>query len=69
VEAEVRVRQQPPGSDDAACILQSAERVAADLVAVGAGSHSVLRSRLLGSVAMKLLGSSPLPVLVARPPE
>ncbi|MGO9829498.1 MAG: universal stress protein [Myxococcaceae bacterium] len=69
VEAEVRVRQTPPGSDEASCILQTAERVAADLVAVGAGGHSTLRSRLLGSVAMKLLGSSVLPVLVARPPE
>jgi len=69
VEAEVRVRHQPPGADEAACILQSAERVAADLVVVGAGGHSMLRSRLLGSVATKLLGSSPLPVLVARPPE
>ncbi len=69
VEAEVRVRHQPAGADEAACILQSAERVAANLVVVGASGHSVLRSRLLGSVATKLLSSSPLPVLVARPPE
>ena len=69
VEAEVRVRHQPAGADEAACILQSAERAGADLVVVGAGGHSMLRSRLLGSVASKLLGSSPLPVLVARPPD
>ena len=69
VEAEVRVRHQPAGADEAACILQSAERVAADLVVVGASGHSLLRSRLLGSVATKLLSSSPLPVLVARPTD
>ena len=69
IEAEVRVRNQPPGSDDASCILQSAQRIGADLIAVGAGGHSPLRMSLLGSVAMKLLAGAHVPVLVARPAE
>jgi nucleotide-binding universal stress UspA family protein len=67
IETEVRVRNQPPGSDEASCILQSAERIGADLIAVGAGGHSTLRMSLLGSVAMKLLAGAHAPVLVARP--
>jgi nucleotide-binding universal stress UspA family protein len=69
VEAEVRVRHQPPGSDDAACILQTAERVRADLIAVGAGGRSTLLSGLLGSVATQVMAGAHLPVLIARPPE
>lgn len=69
VQVEVRVRNQPPGSDEGTCILQSAERVSADLVCLGASSHSALRLRLLGSVVTKVLVNSSRPVLVARPPE
>jgi nucleotide-binding universal stress UspA family protein len=69
VDAEVRVRDQPPGSDDAACILQSAERVRADLIAVGAGGRQVLLRMLLGSVATQVMAGAHVPVLVARPPE
>ena len=68
VQVEVRVENQPPGSDVASCILQSAERVDADLVCLGASSRSALSLRLLGSVATKVVGSSPRPVLVARLP-
>jgi nucleotide-binding universal stress UspA family protein len=69
VQVEVRVRNQPPGSDEASCILQSAERASADLVCVGAGGRSVLRLSLLGSVATRLLAKSSRPVLLARPSE
>jgi len=69
VEAEIRVRNRPAGSDDATCILQTAERVMADLIAVGAGGRSALLSGLLGSVAGKVMAKAHLPVLIARPPE
>jgi nucleotide-binding universal stress UspA family protein len=69
VEAEVRVRHQPPGSDDAACILQSAARLGADLIALGAGGRSALLVGLLGSVASKVMAGAHVPVLVARPME
>jgi nucleotide-binding universal stress UspA family protein len=69
LEAEVRVRNRPAGSDDAACILQTAERVMADLIAVGAGGRSALLSGLLGSVAGKVMAGAHLPVLIARPAE
>ena len=69
VEAEVRVRNRPAGSDDATCILQTAERVMADLIAVGAGGRSALLSGLLGSVAGKVMAGAHLPLLIARPGE
>jgi nucleotide-binding universal stress UspA family protein len=69
IETEVRSRNQPPGSDEASCILQSAERIGADLIAVGAGTHVTLRMSLLGSVATKLMASATIPVLVARSSE
>lgn len=68
VEAEVRVKNHPPGSDEATSILQSAEQAGADLIAIGAAGPSGLRS-LLGSVAERVLASSPRPVLIARLPE
>jgi nucleotide-binding universal stress UspA family protein len=69
IETEVRVRHQPSGADEASCILQSAERIGADLIAVGAGGHSTLRMSLLGSVAMKVMAGARAPVLIARPLE
>jgi len=69
IETEVRVRNQPPGSDEASCILQSAQRIGADLIAFGASGRSALRMSVLGSVAMKLLAGAHSPLLVARAPE
>ena len=67
VEAEVRVCNQPAGSDEALCVLQSAERIGADLIALGKGGHSPLGMTLLGSVAMRIMAGAHVPVLVARP--
>jgi nucleotide-binding universal stress UspA family protein len=69
IEAEVRIRNQPQGSDEAACILQSAERIGADLIALGASRHSTLSMSVLGSVAMKVMAGAHTPLLIARPPE
>ena len=69
IDAEVRVRGAPAGSDEAACILQTAERVGADLVCVGAGGKSALLNALLGSVATRVMAGAHVPVLVARPAE
>jgi nucleotide-binding universal stress UspA family protein len=69
VEAEVRVRGAPAGSDEAACILQTSERVGADLICVGAGGKSALLNALLGSVASRVMAGAHVPVLVARPAE
>jgi nucleotide-binding universal stress UspA family protein len=68
-EAEVRIRGAPAGSDEAACILQTSERVGADLVCVGAGGKSALLNALLGSVASRVMAGAHVPVLVARPAE
>ena len=68
-EAEVRIRGALAGSDEAACILQTSERVGADLICVGAGGRSALLSALLGSVASRVMAGAHVPVLVARPAE
>ena len=43
-ETEVRIRGVPAGSDEAACILQTSERVGANLICVGAGGRNPLCS-------------------------
>jgi nucleotide-binding universal stress UspA family protein len=67
VEAEVRVRGSPAGSDEAACILQTAERIGADLLC--RAGKSALLNALLGSVAGRVMAGAHVPVLVARPAE
>lgn len=49
-------------------IAREAERVRADLVAVGATGHGGLRERLLGSTARRVARAAPADVLVARAP-
>lgn len=51
----------------AAAVAQAAAEVNADLIALATHGHGGLRRAVLGSVADKVLRSSPLPLLVLRP--
>ncbi|MCV0403276.1 MAG: universal stress protein [Chloroflexi bacterium] len=52
----------------ATAILQTAERIGADLIVVGSRGNSPLRAFLLGSVAAEVATEAPCAVLVARRP-
>ncbi len=60
---EARVRVGDPASE----ILDEAEEIGADLIALGCTGEAGLPAALLGSVARKVLSHSPASVLVARP--
>ncbi len=64
----VRVRTERVEGDPAAQLMAHAERMGADLVAVGSHGRSYLERLLVGSVATRVLRSSHTSVLVA-PPE
>ncbi|MBL8300384.1 MAG: universal stress protein [Rhodanobacteraceae bacterium] len=64
--AGVRAEVHSSVGDPAEVILGAIKKHAADLVVMGTHGRSGLRKLLLGSVASKLLASSPVPVLVVR---
>ena len=51
----------------AEAIVAEAKRLGADVIAVGAHGHGGLRHALMGSVAEKVIRTSPVPVLVIGP--
>jgi nucleotide-binding universal stress UspA family protein len=59
-----RVRHGRPASE----IVMEAERLAADLVVVGAQGYGVVEQVLLGSVSSEVVDHAPCPVLVVRTP-
>jgi nucleotide-binding universal stress UspA family protein len=61
---EIRVLEGQP----AEVILGEVERVAPDLVVVGAHGHTAVGEVLIGSVSHKVVQRSPVPVLVVRLP-
>ncbi|MHC4427926.1 MAG: universal stress protein [Planctomycetota bacterium] len=64
VNVEVRVRE----GDAAEVITSEAERIKADLIALGTVGRSGLNRLLLGSVAEQVLHRAPCPVLTVRQP-
>ena len=65
ISTEVEVVE---GRDPAKAIGQAAERFGADVICLGSHGRSGLSKAVLGSVAQKVMVSSPRPVLVVRPP-
>ncbi len=61
---EIRVLEGNPTE----VILAEAQRVAADLLVLGAHRHTAVGEMLLGSVSHKVLQRSPVPVLLVRLP-
>lgn len=64
LDVEIEVER---GSVPATAIVDVAERVGADVIAMATHGYGGLRRTLLGSVADKILRSSTLPLLVMRP--
>ena len=52
--------------DAATAILAEARAMKADMIVVGSRGKGPLKSLLIGSVAQKVIGASPVPVLVVR---
>jgi nucleotide-binding universal stress UspA family protein len=65
IEAEHLVETGEPGE----MICEVAERVGADVIAVGSHGHGMLKRVLIGSVSTHVLHHAPCPVLVIRLPE
>jgi nucleotide-binding universal stress UspA family protein len=57
------------GSDPAAAICETAERVGADALCIASHGHSGLRKAIRGSVAEAVIRRSLHPVLLVRPPS
>ncbi|MDX6591656.1 MAG: hypothetical protein QOJ13_852 [Gaiellales bacterium] len=68
VDAEFREHALKMGGP-AHLIAEDARDVGADLIAVGTRGHGAVTGVLVGSVAHRLLGIAPCPVLVVPPPR
>ncbi|HKK01270.1 MAG TPA: universal stress protein [Desulfuromonadales bacterium] len=62
---EIRIVEGQP----AQVILETAKKVGADLIVMGAHRHTALGETLIGTATRKVLHSSEVPVLVVRIPE
>ena len=56
----------PQGEAPDAAIIQAAVKYAADLIVLGSHGRSGLSRLLLGSVAERVIGQAPCPVLVVK---
>jgi len=63
---ETRVREIPLGAGVDTAIIEAAQRLGAHAIAMSTHGYSARRHVVMGSVAMTLLGRSPLPLLLAR---
>ncbi|MGB1026889.1 MAG: universal stress protein, partial [Rhodospirillaceae bacterium] len=63
IQAQTRILVAPPGSRTGEALLKAAEEVSADLLVMGAYTHSRLRQLILGGVTRYVLERATLPVL------
>jgi nucleotide-binding universal stress UspA family protein len=66
LSVDVVVRDIPLGAGVDTAIIETAQEVGAHAIAMSTHGHSARRHVVMGSVAMTLLGRSPLPLLLAR---
>lgn len=66
LDVEVMMRPIPRGGGIDTAILEEASSVRADAIAISTHGQGGRRSLLMGSVAMSVLGRSPLPLILAR---
>lgn len=55
--------------DPARALIEIAERHGCDLIVMGAHGHGAVRSALIGSVSLEVVGLSPVPVMLVKHPE
>ena len=66
LEVDVVLREIPRGGGIDTAIIEKAREVGAQAIAMSTQGHSARRHVVIGSVALTLLGRSPLPLLLAR---
>jgi nucleotide-binding universal stress UspA family protein len=66
MSVETLVREIPLGAGVDTTIIETAQELGAHAIAMSTHGHSAGRHVVMGSVAMLLLGRSPLPLLLAR---
>lgn len=66
LKVETVVREIPRGAGIDTAIVEKAQEVGAHAIAISTHGHSARRHVVMGSVALTLLGRSPLPLLLAR---
>ena len=66
LSVDIVVRDIPLGAGVDTAIIETAQEVGAHAIAMSTHGHSARRHVVMGSVAMTLLGRSPLPLLLAR---
>jgi nucleotide-binding universal stress UspA family protein len=66
LSVETSVREIPRGAGIDTAIIEKAQEIGAHAIAMSTHGHSARRHMVMGSVAMNLLGRSPLPLLLAR---
>jgi nucleotide-binding universal stress UspA family protein len=66
VKATVEVLKAGPGSKAGEAIIQACGSMGADLLVMGAYTHSRLRQLILGGVTRHILGNAPFPVLLSH---
>ena len=66
MQVEVVLREIPRGAGVDTAIIEKAQEVEAHAIAMSTQGHSARRHVVIGSVALTLLGRSPVPLLLAR---